>query len=231
MGGKGSGRPKSKVYGLSEMTNESKKTKRELGKEKLSLEYRFRRFSYNQGGNKWYGVRDTTTGMTYKRMNEQAWDYFLRRLSKEPIDKVLSRMDIYTKEGIANRAMTAKGNIVSALNNMYDNDAVFTINGVDYTLEQIISKLEKMGYSEKWIDFANRHSKLIDSFFTVYKADIGIAPEEGAGLEMTGLSDIVGKRYVTKEYEDGTYETDVVSSDQYEQFQQLIEDIITTFKI
>lgn len=220
MGGKGSGRPKSKVYGLSEMTNESKNTNRELGLEKLSLEYRFRRFTYNQGGHKWYGVRDTTTGETYKRMNEQAWDYFLRRLSKEPIDKVLSRMEIYTKRGLANRAKTAKGNIISALNNVYDTNASFTIDGVDYSLEEIITRLEKIGgYSQRWIDFATRYSDIIDSFFIGYRSERGKAPDEKAGLE-------------DKNYQENLMnEQDSNASDNYEKMFGLLEDLITTFKI
>ena len=95
----------------------------------------------------------------------------------------------------------------------------FTINGKEYTLQQITDRLENMGYSEKWIDFSMKYSDLIDSFFVGYRAEIGIAPDEMAG--------IMDKNFG----ENLTNEQDSTSSDNYEKMFSLIEDLVTTFKI
>lgn len=211
MGGKGSGRKSTRLHGDYSLS--------EKGRYNLLSSKRFKTFSYNQKGQKFYGIKDLFTETTYKRINPETYDYILRRFAKEEPDKILSRMDIYSKEGLANRAETARGNIVSALNNMFDVDATFTINGKEYTLQQITDRLENMGYSEKWIDFSMKYSDLIDSFFVGYRAEIGIAPDEMAG--------IMDKNFG----ENLTNEQDSTSSDNYEKMFSLIEDLVITFKI
>ena len=211
MGGFGSGRPRKKPYGDFTLT--------EKGKFNLNSSKRFKTFAYNQNNQKMYGIKDLFTGTTYKRINPETYDYILRRFAVESEDKVLSRLDIYTKEGIANRAETARGNIISALNNMYDSDATFSINGKEYQLSEIIDKLENMQYSERWIEFATRYSDLVDSFFVGYRAEIGIAPSE-----MAGMGD--------KNYQENlSNEQDSNASDNYEKMFGLLEDLVKTFKI
>jgi hypothetical protein len=115
---------------------------------------------------------------------------------------------------------------------MYDTDAIITINGKEYSVQSLIDKLENMGYSEKWIDFANRNSDFIDSFFVVYRAEIATSPEDEDGRrDRNDKSNVIGQGYIKREYEEGTYEIDTVSSTQYEQFEEFLKDLIMTFKI
>lgn len=211
MGGFGSGRPRTKPYGDYTLT--------EKGRYKLNSSKRFKTFAYKQNNEKMFGIKDLFTGTVYKRINPETYDYILRRFAVESDDKVLSRMDIYTKEGIANRAVIAQGNIISALNTMYDSDTIFSINGKEYQLNQIIDKLKDIKYSEKWIRFATKYSDLIDSFFVKYRAEIGIAPSE-----MAGIGD--------KDYQENlSNEQDSNASDNYEKMSELLEELVTTFKI
>ena len=211
MGGKGSGRTSNKQYG--DYTLYSK------GRYNLLSSKRFKSFSYKQGNNKFYGIKDKFTGQTYKRIDETAFNYILRRFAKEDEEKILSRMNIYTKEGLAQRSETALGNIVSALNQVYDLDAVFIINGKEYTLEKIIKAMRKLNYNQKWIDFSLKYSDLIDSFFIAYRAEMAKAPKEGAGVEFGN------------NFERETSEQDDTAIDTYQKMEEMVKDIVTTFKI
>lgn len=208
MGGKGSGRPRSKSYG--DFTLET------TGKQKLVNSRRFKTFAYKQNEEKFYGMKDKFTNTTYKRMNQQTWDYTLRRFGTEEVDKVLSRMDIYSGKGIVDRAEIARGNIISALNNVYNINKTFVVNGKEYTLKQIIDKIEDLQYTEKWIDFANKYSNIIDSFFVGYRAEVGTPPPKDAGLS---------DKNSTQD------EQDHESSDNYDKMFSLIEDLVKTFRL
>lgn len=211
MGGSGSGRPRTKLHGSYSLE--------EKGKYQLNASKRFKAFSYNQSGKKFYGLKDKFTGQIYKRMDETAYNYMLRRFAKEEPDKILSRMEIYTKSGLETRANTARENIISSLNQAFDTNATFTINGKEYSLDEIIEKLKDVQHTEKWIEFANKYSDSIDKFFVGYRAEMGKAPPSDAGISDSDYPENINN------------EQDSNASDNYDKMFEMLEDLVTTFKI
>lgn len=213
MGGKGSGRPRTRLYG--DYSLEQK------GRYEMLSSKRFKTFSYNQNGDKFYGIKDKFTGTIYKRIQPDTFTYVQKRFAVEDPDKILSRLDIYTKEGLYDRAETARGNVVSALNSYFDTNASFTINETEYSLSEILEKIKNLQGDERWMDFSLRNSKLIDSFFVGYRALMGESPRENAGMDDFGNKDYM---------ENINNEQDETASVNYDRMMDFIEDLVTTFK-
>lgn len=214
MGGRGSGRKKGPDKPIGDFS------KQLVGEAKLASLGTFKKFAYIQDGVKYYGLKDQTSNITYKRMDENTFNYILQRLGTEDINKVLNRMYIYTNEGLMQRSETARGNIVSALNAVYNISDRVIVDGKEYSPFEIAKKLNSKTNANKWLRLSQTHSELIGQFFDKYRSFMARPPDESAGLSP-----------LNREHPDNINSEVDQSAVSRQEFDDLFKDIIRTFKL
>lgn len=143
----------------------------EMGKYNIKASGRFKTFAYRKNGVKYYGMKDKFTGTVYKRMNEDVWNSYLMLFGKVDVDKAVSKMWGFSKEGLVWQAENVRKGVITRIRYEFFPGETVTINGVEYNEEQIIEKLESLQNDERWVDWCDRNAKYIDEFWADYDSE------------------------------------------------------------